>query len=89
MWKLVKGFFSWILSPVINALDFPLLPAEVGDILSKTGQYLSAGMGIFNFFCPLSMIAPAVTVFLAVWSVQHGYELVMWVLRKIPFLSVK
>lgn len=89
MWKLIKGFLSWILSPIMSVLDFPVLPPEVGQIVSKTSEYLQAGAGVLNFFCPLSMIAPAVTVFIAVWTVVHGYHLVMWVLRKIPFVGVQ
>ncbi len=40
MWNLIKGFLSWILSPIMSVLDFPVLPPEVGQIVSKTSEYL-------------------------------------------------
>lgn len=45
--------------------------------------------GILNFFVPFDVIRPAIDVFLAVWAVEHGYQLVLWVLRKVPILGIK
>ncbi len=28
-------------------------------------------------------------VFLAVWAIEHAYQLVLWVLRKVPILGIK
>ena len=89
MFELIKSFLGWILSPIIDLLNFPALPAGVVDILNKGIEYMGAGMGIFNFFCPLSGIKPVVIAFLAVWGIEHGYHMLMWVLHKIPFLGIK
>lgn len=42
-----------------------------------------------NFFVPFDVIRPAIDVFLAVWAVEHAYQLVLWVLRKVPLLGIK
>ena len=86
--KLVTGFLSWILSPILDVLNFPAVPAELQSIIDQLFGYMADGMGILNFFCPLSMIRPALAVLVAVWAVEHGYHIVMWVLRKLPFVGV-
>lgn len=86
--KLVTGFLSWILSPILDVLNFPAVPAELQSIIDQLFGYMADGMGILNFFCPLSMIRPALAVLVAVWAVDHGYHIVMWVLRKLPFVGV-
>lgn len=50
---------------------------------------VQAGTGILNFFVPFDVIRPAIDVFLAVWAVEHAYQLVLWVLRKVPILGIK
>lgn len=89
MFNLIKMFFSWLLSPIINALDFPVVPAELSQIVTQVFGYMKSGMSIVNFFCPLSLIRPALTVFLAVFAGYHAYLVIMWVLRKLPFVGVK
>lgn len=88
MIKLVTGFFGWIFSPILDVLNFPAVPAELQSIIDTLFHYMSDGMGIFNFFCPLSMIRPALAVLVAVWAVEHGYHVLMWVLRKFPMLGI-
>ena len=88
MIKLVTGFLSWILSPILDVLNFPAVPAELQSIIDALFGYMADGMGILNFFCPLSMIRPALAVLVAVWAVEHGYHIVMWVLRTLPFVGV-
>ena len=88
MIKLVTGFLGWILSPILDVLNFPAVPAELQSIIDQLFGYMADGMGILNFFCPLSMIRPALAVLVAVWAVEHGYHILMWVLRKLPFVGV-
>lgn len=88
MIKLVTGFLSWILSPILDVLNFPAVPAELQSIIDTLFSYMADGMGILNFFCPLNMIRPALAVLVAVWAVEHAYHIIIWVLRKLPFVGV-
>lgn len=89
MWQIVSGFFSWVLSPVLNVLNFPVIPVELVDIITAGLEYVQSGLSIFNWFCPIAVITPAITMFMSVWLVKHGYDMVMWILRKIPFIGVE
>lgn len=89
MFNLVSKFFSWVLTPIISALDFPAVPAELAQIVDQVFDYMKAGMGIINFFCPLNLVAPALVVFLAVFAAYHVYSVTLWVLKKIPVLGIE
>lgn len=62
---------------------------ELTTLVNKLFEYIQAGTGILNFFVPFDVIRPAIDVFLAVWAVEHVYQLVLWVLRKVPILGIK
>lgn len=88
MIKIIMGFVSWVLSPIINLLDFPAIPAGVAGLFEQVFEYMRSGMVIINWLCPINLITPAIDVFLAVFLIEHGYKLVMWVLRKIPMFGI-
>lgn len=89
MFRLISKFFGWILSPIINLINFPAVPPELVQIVDQVFVHLKSGMSIINFFCPLSVIKPALVVFLAIFAAYHVYLIVMFVLRKIPFLGIE
>ena len=77
------------LKPLIALFDFPIVPAELTTLINKLFEYIQAGTGILNFFVPFDVIRPAIDVFLAVWAIEHAYQLVLWVLRKVPILGIQ
>lgn len=89
MIDIISGFFGWIFSPIIEVLDFPSVPPELVQIIDQVFGYMRSAMGLFNFFCPLELIRPALAVMVAVWVIEHGYHVLMWVMRKIPLIGVK
>lgn len=89
MFRLISKFFSWVLSPIFNLLDFPVLPAGFVSAVDWFFTQVENSLGLLNFFVPFWIVKPAAIFFLAIWGVYHGYQLVMWILRKIPFLGIK
>lgn len=88
MMKLLKKLFNLILSPLISLIDLPVVPDELVAIVNKTFEYMRAGVGFFDLICPLEYIQPAINVFLAVYIFEHGYYIVMWIVKKIPMLGI-
>lgn len=89
MLVLIQKLAHLCLQPLIALFDFPVVPAELTLLVNKLFEYIQAGTGILNFFVPFNVIRPAIDVFLAVWAVEHGYELVLWMFRKVPLLGIK
>lgn len=86
--NLVLSLFSTVIDFILGLVGFPDVPAELVSITNTVFDYMQAGMSIINFFCPISVIKPALDVFLLVWIAAHTYKLVMRVLRKIPFFGM-
>ena len=88
MMNLLKKLFNLILSPLISMIDLPLIPEELVMIVDQTFEYMRAGVGFFNLVCPLELIQPAINIFLGVYIFEHGYYIVMWIVKKIPMLGI-
>ena len=86
---LIKKLLSFVTDTIFSVIDFPIIPAGLAGAIDTMFGYMGEGMGIINFFCPLDLISPAIDLFLAVWIIINGYDLIMWVLRKIPMLGIK
>jgi hypothetical protein len=76
-------------SVIFSVLALPGIPPEIGQAVGMVFEWMGAAMGIFDFFCPLSSIAPAVAFFLIVYAVQKLYHVIVWVIKKIPFAGVE
>ncbi len=86
---LITKLLQFVTDTLFSVIDLPVVPAELVNAVDLFLSYMRGGMGIINFFCPLSRISGAIDLFIAVWTVEHTYRLVMWILQKIPMLNVK
>lgn len=86
--KLVMSLFNFVANIILGILKFPIFPPEVGQAVAVVFEWINAGLGIFNFFCPLNAIAPAIAIFIAIYAIQKIYHFAMWIMTKIPFFGV-
>ena len=86
--KLMMKLFDFIGGLIMKFVQLPIFPDEMGAALQTVFEWMGAGMGIINFFCPLDAIAPAIAFLGLVYAGQKVYHLVMWVLQKIPMASI-
>ena len=82
--KMVLGLMQSILSFVLGLLPLPDVPAWLVELTETILGYMKTGMGIVLFFVPQAVVQGALDLVILVWTVVHGYKLVMWVLRKSP-----
>lgn len=87
--ELIKKLLTFVTDTIFSVIDLPVVPQGLVDAVNLVLGYMADGMSIINFFCPLSAISPAIDLFIAVWTIEHSYRLVMWVLQKIPMLNIK
>ena len=87
--KMVLGLMQSILSFVLGLLPLPDVPAWLVELTETILGYMKTGMGIVLFFVPQAVVQGALDLVILVWTVVHGYKLVMWVLRKIPMLGIE
>ena len=87
--KMVLGLMQSILSFVLGLLPLPDVPAWLVELTETILGYMKNGMGIVLFFVPQVVLQGAIDIIIVVWTLFHCYNLVMWVLRKIPMLGIE
>lgn len=87
--ELIKKLLTFVTDTIFSVIDLPAVPPGLASAVDTMFMYMRQGMGIINFFCPLEAISPAIDLFIAVWAIIHVYDIVMWVLRKIPMLGIE
>ena len=76
----IKLIFAWI--------DLPDLPAEVDSLINMLFDYMEMGMGFVCLFIDMNFVKLMLPFVLVVMNFDKVYKLVMFVLRKIPFLGL-
>lgn len=89
MLNLIEKIIDIALSPLINLFDFPIVPLELKAVINFVLDYIEIGILLLDFFCPMSLIRPAIDIFLTVYIIEHTYHIILWVLKKIPMLGIE
>lgn len=87
--NMVLGLMQSILSFILGLLPLPDVPGWLVELTETIFGYMRAGMGIVLFFVPQTVVQGALDLVILVWTVVHGYQLVLWVLRKIPMFGIE
>ncbi len=89
---IIKGLFSLIISLlniVFGWVNLPAMPAEVDAAFTTLLSYMGQGIGFVWLVVPRQLVLVVVPVILVLSNFDKLYTVVMWVLRKIPFLSIE
>lgn len=89
---IIKGLFSLIISLlniVFGWVNFPAMPSAVDEAFSTLLSYMSAGIGFVWLIVPRDLVLVVVPVVLVLSNFDKLYSVVMWVLKKIPFLGIE
>lgn len=81
---MLYGLFSLLTSPI----NIPSMPPETESYISQFFSYLTAGAGILSNFTPFGYLMILFGIILAVDIGIKLYHFVMWILKKIPMISV-
>ncbi len=87
---------SAILELIFTALKliFSILPNLppvnfLETLLTFVNDILAPGIGLLCFFVRPSTLITGLTLFILIFSFKYSYSMIVWVLRKIPFLGMK
>ncbi len=79
---LVKVIFS-----ILGIL--PDMPDSITTVVDNFFDLIFSGVNVLNFFVPLDTVAILIPIVIAIVNFDRIYKIVMWILRKIPFLSIE
>lgn len=89
---IIKSLFSLIISLldiVFGWVNFPPMPSVIDEAFTTLLSYMEMGIGFVWLIVPREMVLAVVPVILVLSNFDKLYTVVMWVLRKIPFLGIK
>lgn len=82
--------FMWLFDFIIPFLELlPEPPETMTNLVNWLVEFLQSGITCVNYFVDLNYMSGCLVVWLVIASVDKGYHIVMWVLRKIPFLGIE
>lgn len=77
----IKLIFAWI--------QLPDLPPEVESYIAIMFDYIEGGIGFLFLVFNMDLVKVLLPLVIAVANFDKVYKLVLFVLRKIPFLGIK
>lgn len=78
-----------LLSVLFAPLSWVALPSNVANLFLSVIQYLIAGCKIIAAYTHFSYLVTLFGFVAIVDIALFGYKVIMWILRKIPFLNIK
>lgn len=83
------NLFASALKLIFGWINLPALPADVQAVIDQYFTYLESGVGFVFLFFNMSLVKLMLPFVLVVANFDKAYKLVMYVLRKIPFLGIE
>lgn len=78
--SLIMTLFSWI--------ELPTLPDSAMQVIDMLFSYIEMGMGLLSIFLNMDLVRVMIPLVIVVVNFDKAYHLVIFVLRKIPFLNI-
>ena len=85
----ILNLFSSALKLIFGWISLPELPAEISSVVNQLIEYMNSGMCFVFLFFSIDLIRIMLPLVIVVANFDKVYKLVMFVLRKIPFLGIK
>lgn len=86
--KALLEIVTWLMDTLI-IFEIPSLPEEIHGYLEIASEYLVVGGGIFANYAPIEFVVSLYSIILAVDAGILIYHLVMWIIKKVPFLGMQ
>lgn len=89
---IIKGLFELVyalLSIVFAPIDLPDLPASVQGIIDRFVDLITSVVGLVGVFVDMDVVKVLVPVVIVIANLDKLWNMIMFILRKIPFLGIE
>lgn len=83
--ELIFGLLQIVFLPI----NLPDLPAGVQSVLDELTAVLSGAVGLLGIFVDISVVKWLIPVVLVIVNFEKIWDLIMFILKKIPFIGVE
>ena len=85
----VLNLVSGVLKTLIGWINLPQLPAAAENVIDTTFEYLEAGIGFVSLVVDMNLVKILLPLVVVLVNFDEVWSMIMFVLRKIPFLGIK
>ena len=89
---MIIHLLSQLLLAVLRLLLLPastiVFPIQVSGVILQIIQYIATGAGVMKTFTDWSYISSLFAFIISLEVFTSAYHVVMWVLKKVPFINI-
>lgn len=83
--ELVFGLLQIVFAPI----NIPPLPDNVQTVVDEFVEVIMSGIGLLSIFVDLDVLAWLIPVVIIIVNFERVWNLIMFILRKIPFVGIE
>lgn len=87
--KLLFELIIGLLELLFGWVNFPDMPVAIVTALNTLLDAISSAMGFIWLIVPRELVLVGLPVILILENFDKLYSVIMWILRKIPFLGIQ
>lgn len=85
----ILDFFQNAIFTIFSFFNFPEVPQAISDTMSNFLDLIFTNISALGFFVRISTLQVVVPIVILIITIDKVYDLVMWILKKIPFVGVE
>lgn len=89
---IIKGLFELVfglLQIVFAPINLPDLPEVVQNVIDRLVDLMTSVIGIVAVFIDMEVVKVLIPVVIVIANFDKVWNMIMFILRKIPFLGIK
>jgi hypothetical protein len=86
MYNLIYNLVSWQMSILPS---IPALPQEYITMMNSYIDIMMSGIGLIRYVYSNSLFNFIIGLGIALLGFDYAYSMIMWILRKIPFVAIE
>ena len=89
---IIKGLFELVytlLSIVLSPVQLPQLPEGIQSVFNELLEVVKGSVGLASVFLDFNVVKWLIPVVLVVANFDKVWSMIMFILRKIPFLGIE
>lgn len=86
LFELVYGLLNIVLTPFQIV---PNMPSGVTASINALVDFMFAPVRILLFFVNVDVVRPLIPLVIIVMNMEHIWDGIMWVLKKLPFVGIE
>lgn len=90
---IIKGLFELVytlLNVVLTPFQIvPDMPTFINDIFEYFFNFIFTPINILMYFTDVTVIRTLIPLYIVVLNMEHIWDGIMWILKKLPFVGIE